>query len=73
MLKIKGTDIQQRLAELRLDIAGYDAYDWQADLNDGDKQLLTTVSQYNFSRASTIYGGSNEVQYSVMAKAVLGL
>ena len=73
MLKIKGTDIQQRLAELRLDIAGYDAYNWQGDLSEGDKQLLTAVIQYNFSRASTIYGGSNEVQYSVMAKAVLGL
>ncbi|MEM7407338.1 MAG: acyl-CoA dehydrogenase family protein [Pseudomonadota bacterium] len=73
MLKIKGTSIQQRLAELRLEIAGYEGYDWQGDITDDETQILTAASQYNFSRASTIYGGSNEVQYGVMAKAVLGL
>jgi alkylation response protein AidB-like acyl-CoA dehydrogenase len=73
ILKIKGTNIQQRLAELRLEIAGYEAYPWQGDITDAETQLLSAASQYNFSRASTIYGGSNEVQYSVMAKAVLGL
>lgn len=73
ILKIKGTNIQQRLAELRLEMAGYEAYPWQGDISDAETHLLTVASQYNFSRASTIYGGSNEVQYSVMAKAVLGL
>lgn len=73
MLKIKGTNIQQRLAELKLDIAGYDGYAWQGDLTDGDRTLLEAAAEYNFSRASTIYGGSSEVQYNVMAKALLGL
>jgi len=27
----------------------------------------------NFSRAASIYGGSNEIQRNVMAKGVLGL
>jgi alkylation response protein AidB-like acyl-CoA dehydrogenase len=73
MLKIKGTNIQQRLAELRLDVAGYDGYAWQGDLSSGERTLLQSATEYNFSRASTIYGGSSEVQYNVMAKALLGL
>ncbi len=74
ILKIKGTEIHQRIAELRLEIAGYEAFNWQGDLSDNETTLLTAASsQYNFSRAATIYGGSNEVQYGVMAKAVLGL
>ena len=73
LLKIKGTEIQQRLAELQLDMAGYESYPWQGDIADADKQVLEAAANYNFSRASTIYGGSNEVQYNVMAKRVLGL
>ena len=74
ILKIKGTEIHQRIAELRLEIAGYEAYNWQGDLTDNETTLLdSAASQYSFSRAATIYGGSNEVQYGVMAKAVLGL
>ena len=39
----------------------------------GESRGLEAAANYNFSRASTIYGGSNEVQYNVMAKRVLGL
>jgi hypothetical protein len=30
-------------------------------------------AKYLYGRASTIYGGSNEVQKNIIAKAVLGL
>jgi alkylation response protein AidB-like acyl-CoA dehydrogenase len=73
MLKIRGTQIQQRLSELRLDMTGYQAYDWKEELTDGEQSVLQAAIEYNFSRASTIYGGSTEVQYNVMAKALLGL
>ena len=78
LLKIKGTQIQQRLAELRLDAGGYESYDWQQaaatpDMTADEHALLHAAAEYNFSRASSIYGGSNEVQYNVMAKAFLGL
>lgn len=73
MLKIRGTEIQQRLSELKLDLAGYEGYAWNGDLSDGEEVLLNAAAEYNFSRASTIYGGSTEVQYTVMSKALLGL
>ena len=78
LLKIKGTEIQQRLAELRLEVGAYASWQWQGDesgaeLDADERALLRAATEYNFSRASTIYGGSNEVQYNVMAKAFLGL
>ena len=78
LLKIKGTQIQQRLAELRLEVGGYESFGLNAastsdELEEDDRALLQAASEYSFSRASTIYGGSNEVQYNVMAKAFLGL
>ena len=73
MLKIRGTEIQQRLSELKLDLAGYEGFAWNGDLSDGEEMLLNAAAEYNFSRASTIYGGSTEVQYTVMSKALLGL
>ncbi|RLA56030.1 MAG: pimeloyl-CoA dehydrogenase large subunit [Gammaproteobacteria bacterium] len=73
MLKIKGTELQQDIAELRVDMAGHYAYPWQdaAEVRPFDFRWATQV--YNFGRAATIYGGSTEVQYGVLAKMVLGL
>ena len=31
------------------------------------------ASQFNYLRASTIYGGSNEIQRNIIAKHVLGM
>ncbi|MCH9673316.1 MAG: acyl-CoA dehydrogenase family protein [Gammaproteobacteria bacterium] len=73
MLKIRGTQIQQGLAELRLEMGGYLSYPWQEMVADSDQDFREAATGYNFSRASTIYGGSTEVQYNVMAKAILGL
>jgi hypothetical protein len=39
----------------------------------GPDYSVTAVSDHNFGRASTIYGGSNEIQRNVIAKAVLEL
>lgn len=73
LLKIRGTEIQQRLAQLRLEVGGYETYPWQSDFTGEERALLNAAAEYNFSRASTIYGGSTEVQYNVMAKALLRL
>ncbi len=76
LLKLQGTDIQQVIQELRMDVAGYYSGTLQGDLSatelghafaDGAQKL------YFRGRAATIYGGSSEVQKNITAKFVLGL
>ncbi len=76
LLKLQGTDIQQAIQELRMDVAGYYSQTLQGDL--GSRQLGHEFAdfaqkQYFRGRASSIYGGSDEVQKNVTAKHVLGL
>ena len=71
-LKIKGTEMQQAISEVQLNYGGYDGLPWQATT--GAEPVYAMASQrYNFLRASTIYGGSNEIQKNVLAKLGLGL
>ena len=75
LLKIKGTEISQTLHELHLKVAAY-----HGGAIAGSEEALSAVkigsdarNRYMYGRAATIYGGSNEVQRNVIAKAVLGL
>jgi hypothetical protein len=76
LLKIKGTEIQQAVQTLRMDVAAYyqglvagDLSAEQLGHEFGDQARRA----YMYGRAATIYGGSNEVQKNIIAKAVLGL
>jgi len=76
LLKIKGTQLQQAVQSLRMEVAGY----FQGVLpNDLAPEVLghefgsQARQAFMYGRASTIYGGSNEVQKNIIAKAVLGL
>jgi alkylation response protein AidB-like acyl-CoA dehydrogenase len=76
LLKIKGTEIQQAIQELRMELAGY--YQGVAVPEGGEDFSGHEYGdyaryRYMYGRASTIYGGSNEVQKNIIAKAVLGL
>lgn len=81
MLKILGTEIQQALELMRVEAAAHYALPFDLDgINGvgnepaiGPDYATRAVSHYNFGRAHTIYGGSNEIQRNVIAKAVLGL
>ncbi|MEH6585895.1 MAG: acyl-CoA dehydrogenase family protein [Halioglobus sp.] len=76
LLKLQGTDIQQALQELRMDVAGYYSGALQGDLSvDQFGHDFADLAQklYFRGRASTIYGGSSEVQKNITAKFVLGL
>lgn len=76
LLKLQGTEIQQAIQTLRMDIAGYYSGTLQGDLSAqelGHSSADTTQKLYFRGRASTIYGGSNEVQKNITAKYVLGL
>lgn len=74
-LKIKGTEIQQLLQELRMETIGAYSGTLPTDEYVSDLQRDGSFARnaYMYGRAATIYGGSNEVQRNVIAKAVLGL
>lgn len=76
LLKIRGTEMQQAVQELMMDVAAH----YQGVLPGGpEAEVLghsfgtSAFKSYMYGRASTIYGGSNEVQKNIIAKAVLGL
>ena len=80
LLKIKGSEIQQRYSELMMLAAGPYAVPFIAEAMDagwqgeyvGAAYLAPLTSTYFNLRKTTIYGGSNEVQRSIVAQTVLG-
>ena len=76
LLKLQGTEVQQAIQTLRMDVAGYYSGTLQGDLSAqelGHEYANSAQQLYFRGRASTIYGGSNEVQKNITAKYVLGL
>jgi len=76
MLKIKGTEMQQAVQELLMEVAAYYQGLLPVDLSAaqvGHEFGSQARQSYMYGRAATVYGGSNEVQKNIIAKAVLGL
>ncbi len=76
LLKIKGTEITQAIQELQLQLAANYGGALPENLNAEELRhdfAFEARGRYMYGRAATIYGGSNEVQRNVIAKAVLGL
>lgn len=82
ILKIRGTEMQQRLDGLFVEAAGYYAlpyvpvqYDLEFPSEDrvGVGSDTTTSLRYFNGRKTSIYGGSNEIQKNIISKHVLGL
>jgi alkylation response protein AidB-like acyl-CoA dehydrogenase len=80
LLKIKGSEIQQRYTELMMLACGpyglpfiAEAMEagWQGD-HVGAAHCATATAGYLNYRKTTIYGGSNEVQRNIVAQTVLG-
>lgn len=74
-LKIKSTEIYQALSEALLEAAGHDALPDIRDDNasTGPDFAARAAASYFNRRKLTIFGGSNEIQKNIIAKAVLGL
>ena len=74
VLKLKGTELQQAVSELIVDLAGpaslASGADQDSDLPDWTRRA--TPVYLNLRKAS-IYGGSNEIQRQIIAKTILGL
>ncbi len=81
MLKVKGTEIQQRLTELMVEAAGplglpFDpAYleGESAHSAGGDDDAAPLMPYYFNYRKTSIYGGSNEIQKNIITQMILGL
>jgi alkylation response protein AidB-like acyl-CoA dehydrogenase len=73
ILKVKGTELRQAASELLLQVAGPLAARCAGEFDDGADAAVTIASNYLTLRAASIYGGSNEVQKNILAKAQLGL
>ena len=80
LLKIRGSEIQQRYSELMMLAAGpyalpliHEAMEagWQGDAV-GAAYCAPLASTYFNLRKTTIYGGSNEVQRNIVSQVVLG-
>ena len=82
LVKLLGSNLEQEIDALRLDMLGYDAlqlplertlYGNEAPEPVGSHFAQTAFATYLNGRASTIFGGSNEVMKNIIAKTVLGI
>ena len=81
LMKIRGSELQQDIAEAMTDALGlagmaYDAADLKGDGRapaEGPFGAPGILKDHLHGRAATIYGGSNEVQRNIIAKMALGL
>jgi alkylation response protein AidB-like acyl-CoA dehydrogenase len=80
LLKIKGSEIQQRITELALEAVGHYGAPYFRGFGEGDNEhpigpdyAHRAAPTYFNARKTTIYGGSNEIQRNIIAKMVLGI
>jgi alkylation response protein AidB-like acyl-CoA dehydrogenase len=82
ILKIRGSEIQQTITELLLEAVGPYALPDQMPHDESERWNEPPIGpdwagplapQYFNMRKVSIYGGSNEIQKNIIAKAILGL
>ncbi|GGC90852.1 acyl-CoA dehydrogenase family protein [Undibacterium terreum] len=81
LLKIKGTEIQQRLTELMVEAIGPYSQPFDHDYLEGkeehsianDDDAAPLAAYYFNFRKTSIYGGSNEIQKNIITQMILGL
>ncbi|MCX7568114.1 acyl-CoA dehydrogenase family protein [Sulfitobacter sp. F26169L] len=80
ILKIKGSQLQQRSVELQMEAVGPYALPWQSDAMEpswngtpvGPQHVRARAPTYFDRRKTTVYGGSTEVQKNIISKTLLG-
>lgn len=71
VLKKIGTKLGQERAELTIEIMGLQGLGWEGE--GFSPEELGGVRAWLFGKATTIYGGSTEIQNNIIAKRVLGM
>jgi alkylation response protein AidB-like acyl-CoA dehydrogenase len=81
ILKIKGSELQQVATELMMDVVGPFVMPFGASMDDEDRTneppigpdyAAAAAPSYFNNRKVSIYGGSNEIQRNIIAKAIIG-
>jgi pimeloyl-CoA dehydrogenase large subunit len=79
ILKLKGSVIQQQLTELLMEVVGPYMMPYQREFDGNNEPVVgpdyateAAPMYFNYRKVS-IYGGSNEIQRNIIAKAILGL
>ena len=71
IMKNAGTKIGQDQAELTIEIMGNQGLGWEGDGFSSDE--LSAVRGWLGGKATTIFGGSHEIQNNIISKRILGL
>jgi len=80
LLKIRGSELQQALQDAMADLLARGGLAFQTEgicgdiegYRHGDQRLPGLLHEHLHSRATSIYGGSNEIQRGIIAKSTLG-
>lgn len=71
MLKIVGTKLGQAREEMLIEILGMQGLGWSGE---GFAEAeIEQVRDWLFGKATTVYGGSSEIQTNIIAKRILGM
>ncbi len=74
VLKLRGTELQQAVSELALDLAGPASLASRADEDSPQEGWARrSAPTYLNLRKASIYGGSNEIQRQIISRTILGL
>ena len=74
ILKLRGSQLQQAVTELLVEVAGPDALPFDGgDGIDSPQWAQHAAPRYLNFRKPSIYGGSNEVQRTIISSTILGL
>ena len=74
ILKLRGTQLQQAVTELLVEVAGPAALPFEAgDGIESPRWAQESAGRYLNFRKASIYGGSNEIQRTIISSTILGL
>ncbi|MDF3342084.1 acyl-CoA dehydrogenase family protein [Mycolicibacterium septicum] len=73
VLKLRGSQLQQTATELLVEVAGADALPYEAGDIASPEWAQHAAPHYLNYRKTSIYGGSNEVQRTIISSTILGL
>jgi pimeloyl-CoA dehydrogenase large subunit len=73
ILKIKGSELQQATSELLMQVLGPASLRSHAEEQGASDWTSTITANYFNWRKVSIFGGSNEIQKSIIARSILGL